>query len=201
MLEVGSGLGYFASRAAQHFSVVALDISLDALTYLRGQWGISALTCADAQALPYAEKLFHAIIAFDMIEHLGVPEKFLSEAFRVLRDDGIVILTTPNPDSLGARLKGRKGDSGCVWFGHLDESHINIRRITDWRDSFLSCGFEIVRDGTDFLWDTPYFGTIPALLQRVLFSGTQWIGTRLVGFLPWHLGENYVAILRRPKGH
>jgi hypothetical protein len=65
------------------------------------------------------------------------------------------------------------------------------------QSAFAKGNFAVLRDGTDFLWDPPYFAWVPVPLQRLLFIGTQWIGTLVFGFLPWRLGENYVAILRK----
>ncbi len=200
VLEAGCGLGFFAARLSRNYSIVALDVSLAALSFVQRQWNITSVTCADATALPFHDEAFDAIVAFDLIEHLASPEKFLIEAFRVLCRQGVIVLSTPNPESFGARLKGRHVTDGRspLWFGDRDQTHVSIHCIDDWRRMFLEMNFEVLRDGTDFLWDPPYFQRIPVLFQKLLFNGTQWIGTWLVGFLPWRFGENYVAILRRP---
>ncbi len=199
VLEVGCGLGFLTSQLTRRFSAVALDISFVALSYVRQRWKLRSLTCGDAAALPYRGEVFDAIIAFDVIEHLASPETFLVEACRVLRNRGVLILTTPNPESFGARLKVKHHPNCCdnVWYGHRDETHVSIRRIDHWRRTFAERDLEVLRDGTDFLWDTPYFKLVPDIFQRLFFHGTQWLGTWLFGFLPWRLGENYVAILRK----
>jgi SAM-dependent methyltransferase len=199
ILEVGCGLGFFASRLARRFSVVGLDISLEALSFARQRWGFRSLIRGDAEFLPYLSETFDVVIALDVIEHLAQPEAFLAEAARVLHPGGVLVLTTPNPASLGARVKCGTSeiDQARIWFGVRDKTHINVRPIDQWRRSFSDNCFKVIRDGTDFLWDPPYWNGVPVLLQRLAFVGTQWFGAWLVGFLPWRLGENYVAALRK----
>jgi SAM-dependent methyltransferase len=49
---------------------------------------------------PFNSNEFDTIIAGELIEHLHFPEKFLKEANRVLKKGGILIITTPNSESL-----------------------------------------------------------------------------------------------------
>jgi SAM-dependent methyltransferase len=199
VLEPGCGLGFFASRVAAEFSVVSLDVSHTALSFVQQRWHLGRLVCANAENLPFRDKEFEAVIAFDLVEHLVHPELFLEEVARVLRDKGIFILTTPNPASIGARWKGKGTGQrrDHRWFGYRDETHVSIRAIEQWRSSFARSHMVVLEDGTDFLWDVPYFARVPLIVQKLFFIGAQWLGTFFFGFLPWHQGENYVAILRR----
>lgn len=43
------------------------------------------------------EQRFDTVIAAELIEHLEVPYAFLRETHRALNDDGLLILSTPNP--------------------------------------------------------------------------------------------------------
>jgi len=58
----------------------------------------------DAQNMPFDDNFFDTVVAGEVIEHLENPEKFLNEARRVLKDDGIIIITTPNKKSLVNRI-------------------------------------------------------------------------------------------------
>jgi len=51
----------------------------------------------DAQNLPFENNFFDIAIATAVIEHLPEPSKMLSEAYRILKKDGILVLTTPDP--------------------------------------------------------------------------------------------------------
>lgn len=197
ILEVGCGIGFFVVRLNRKFPTVGLDISLSALEFARRHWGITSLVCGTAESLPFASANFDVIFALDVVEHLKDPQRFLGEAQRLLTDDGLMVVSTPNPESLGAR---RKGDD---WFAYRDETHVSIHEIREWRLAFMEAGFAIEKDGTDFLWDPPYVGWIPSGLQRAACISSQWLMTWALGFLAWKMGENYIAILRkrsRPLG-
>lgn len=49
----------------------------------------------DAQNLPFRDESFDWVVSFQVMEHLAEPQIFLSEAFRVLKRDGYMLITTP----------------------------------------------------------------------------------------------------------
>lgn len=49
----------------------------------------------DATALPMADSSVDAVLALEVLEHTPLPERMLSEVSRVLRGDGLMILTVP----------------------------------------------------------------------------------------------------------
>ena len=68
--------------------------------------GIEARTAdVSREGLPFGAGEIDAIYAGALIEHLYDPEFFLRECRRVLKEGGIVILTTPNIASLTSRLR------------------------------------------------------------------------------------------------
>jgi SAM-dependent methyltransferase len=204
ILEVGCGLGYFLKWLDKKYTVYGIDISEDAITIARDRTKAS-LRIADAQDLPFKDVAFNGIIAFDIIEHLENPEKFFREAYRVLLTDGLLILSTPNPDSFGSRIKSKKPkDKGFFykqqhfdWFGWRDDTHINIKSIDEWRNLLNDNGFIILKDGSDTLWDVPYFRCVPNFIQKFLFMPAHWMFIWLFGFFRWKYGENYICIAKK----
>jgi SAM-dependent methyltransferase len=53
----------------------------------------------DAQNVPFKNKTFDTIITGETVEHLINPKKFLLECNRILKEKGIIILSTPNKKS------------------------------------------------------------------------------------------------------
>jgi 2-polyprenyl-3-methyl-5-hydroxy-6-metoxy-1,4-benzoquinol methylase len=57
------------------------------------------------ESLPYGDESFDIVWAGEIIEHIFDTEAFLNEIRRVLKKDGVVILSTPNLASLSDRFK------------------------------------------------------------------------------------------------
>jgi SAM-dependent methyltransferase len=204
--EIGCGVGMFscALLEALDVNVVAGDISKPALDIAGGKlqkFARARVVTLDAQAVALPSDSFDVVVSMDVIEHLPQPEAFLREAFRVLRNGGVLLFSTPNPQSLGCRIKSKQTadrDDPGTWFGLHDETHVNIRSMDAWREQCLACGFEKASDGSDFLWDIPYFKGISFFLQKLVFIGSAMVLWPLFGFMPWRLGENYYGIWRKP---
>jgi len=66
---------------------------------------------ADAHRIPFKNEVFDCIFAGEIIEHLIDPATFLKEIERVLKNGGLLVLTTPNINSwvyMKMTLRGRK---------------------------------------------------------------------------------------------
>lgn len=204
ILEIGSGLGYLLQYLEKDRSVIGVDISMDALQIARKSTSVPLLE-ASAGDLPLKEGCFSLAVALDLVEHLPRPERFFAETRRVLKKGGVFILSTPNPSSFGARVKGRKEELKgrahderiLEWYGWRDPTHISIRSMSNWRELLKKNGFRILKDGTDTLWDVPYFNGIPYFVQKAFFISLHWVLTWAFGFFPWTWGENYICIAKK----
>jgi SAM-dependent methyltransferase len=99
--------------------------------------------------LPMRDRTFDLVVSVEGIEHLENPHAFLREANRVLKDDGWLILTTPNIISLRSRV--RFLGSG---FFHRDSMplnetarhglhHIGLRSFPQLRYDLHTLGFQL----------------------------------------------------------
>jgi SAM-dependent methyltransferase len=59
---------------------------------------------ASALHLPFKDQTLDVITSFDVLEHLLQPEKFISEASRVLRPDGLFVLAIANLADIYSRI-------------------------------------------------------------------------------------------------
>lgn len=55
------------------------------------------MICGDARKLPFQEDSFNILIACSIIEHLPDARQFIKESHRVLKKNGILVVTTPVP--------------------------------------------------------------------------------------------------------
>ena len=56
-------------------------------------------TVGEASRLPFPDASFDVVVSFETIEHLYEQELFLKEIHRVLRPEGLFIVSTPNRDT------------------------------------------------------------------------------------------------------
>lgn len=81
------------------YKVYGIDISETNINKLR-QFGYDNIYLADAQSFEFKDLLFDTVFAGELIEHLQNPGLFLERAKKAIKDDGIIILTTPYPFAL-----------------------------------------------------------------------------------------------------
>jgi O-antigen biosynthesis protein len=97
-LACGTGYGSKLLRDGGATEVVGGDRSVEAVALARREYthlGARYLAL-DAQALPFPDGSFDAVVSFETIEHLPDFRAYLSEVQRVLRDDGVFIVSTPD---------------------------------------------------------------------------------------------------------
>lgn len=101
VLDVGCSSGYgtwlLVNKGAER--IVALDLDAakarQAFKFGAPSQNLSVLVM-DAQNLGFKDQHFEIATYFEIIEHVPRPDKLLAEIRRVLRKDGLLILTTPN---------------------------------------------------------------------------------------------------------
>ncbi len=101
VLDIASGIGYGANLLAADSKiskVYGVDVSQEAIREAKGLYHSSKLQfrVIDGIKLPFEDKFFDAIVSFETIEHTWCPTEFLLELNRVLKDDGMLIISTPN---------------------------------------------------------------------------------------------------------
>lgn len=92
VLEVGAGTGEIARALGRRHAVVATDISPRMVAIMERK-GVDARVC-DAEKLPFDDASFDTVVAGEVVYYLDRPERFFSEAARVLRPGGTLIMTS-----------------------------------------------------------------------------------------------------------
>src|SRR5207244_12021249 len=90
------GLGYIGGRARR---VVGRECTHRLLKIAGEQYGQAfPLVRLDAQRLPFASSCFDVVVLHEAIYYLDSPNRFVSEARRVLRPGGCLVISTVNCD-------------------------------------------------------------------------------------------------------
>jgi SAM-dependent methyltransferase len=101
VLDAGCGVGYGSAFLGEFAtSVVGVDVSEEAIDYARARYGGGNVEFAvgDLERLERRDGEFDAVVAFEVIEHLRHPELFVAEARRLLKPDGVLVVSTPRAD-------------------------------------------------------------------------------------------------------
>lgn len=133
-LEIGSAGGLYK----QDFHCER--ISIDIVPYRKDPHVV-----ADVQFLPFQDRIFYSVVAFDVLEHVTDPFQMLSEIHRVLVDKGTLILTTPKKWSVSSwwelshrwhfsntdlrQLLSTAGFVGSIEDAPFPSTHMNTRPI------------------------------------------------------------------------
>jgi 2-polyprenyl-3-methyl-5-hydroxy-6-metoxy-1,4-benzoquinol methylase len=113
LLEIGCSYGAFLRLAEQRgWSCVGVEASQTAAMEA-GRSGLEVYAGTIENSFSYlGSRQFDVIAMWHVIEHLPHPRHVLSAISRLLRSGGYLTLRTPNAESVGARLFGRRWE----WF-------------------------------------------------------------------------------------
>jgi ubiquinone/menaquinone biosynthesis C-methylase UbiE len=100
VLDASCGDGYLSSLYLDRHRVYGLDCEEEAISYCARAYQGGNYFLADVYNIPARDNSFDGIILSMAIEHYLEPAKALAELKRVMKKDGIVVLTTPNEDNL-----------------------------------------------------------------------------------------------------
>jgi len=131
ILDVGCGTGGTMGLLEQYGDVTGVDVAPKAMKYCREQ-GRSRLCLADGGHLPFAEGSFDLVTALDLLEHLEHEEVGLWEMWRVLKNEGRLVVVVP---------------AFALLWSDFDKFSGHYRRYTSrqLRDKIEHAGFEITR--------------------------------------------------------
>jgi ubiquinone/menaquinone biosynthesis C-methylase UbiE len=124
VLDIACGVGYGTLLIAKNTSghVYGCDVSNDAIDYARQNYEAKNVTfeVMDATSLSFPEKYFDCVVSFETLEHLTNYDKAIMEFSRVLKDKGILIISSPNKE---------------VTFRHETNNEFHVNEFT--REEFL----------------------------------------------------------------
>lgn len=191
LLDIGCGMGFFLEHASKFFDIYGSDISEYGINEAKNRVPNIGLCIGDVQQIGIKTNSFDIITCFDVVEHLKTPEEAFKECYRILKDTGLLIVTTPNMSSFGCSYKKEN------WFAYRDSTHISLLKNEDWLTMLNACGYQIREVFYDGLWDTPYLTWVPKILQTIFIKYPSVV---LFGFglkFPQKYGENICIVAEK----
>ncbi|MCX6776216.1 MAG: class I SAM-dependent methyltransferase [Candidatus Micrarchaeota archaeon] len=107
LLDMGCGEGHFLAAVERtHHSIrlVGVDLSDENIRYARKILSRAKLICGDASRIDIPSSSFEVISALELLDHVEDEDALLSEASRLLKPQGILVLSIPDSSMLTWRL-------------------------------------------------------------------------------------------------
>jgi SAM-dependent methyltransferase len=98
VLDAGCGVGYGTAllAGAGATDAVGIDVSRDSVEAARtGAPPNASFVVGDVHAMPFDDRRFGLVVCFEVIEHVEEQDAVLRELARVLADDGVLVMSSP----------------------------------------------------------------------------------------------------------
>jgi SAM-dependent methyltransferase len=164
LLEIGTGAGLF-SKAMQRagWETVGVEVNGDAAAFARDRLGLDVRqTYAEDVTEPPAS--FDVVAMMDVIEHVPDPAAVVTTARRLLKPGGLLLMQTPNLDSI-SRLA-----LGSPWAVLSPAEHLYYFTESTMRALLERTGFQ----GVEFVWSFAGFGPAETMNARYTHAPTAW---------------------------
>ena len=149
LLDAPAGTGAISQKLKEAgFNVVAADINPQFFS-------VEGISCEEAdlnKELPFEAETFDFILCSNGIEHLEAPFLFIHECYRLLKDKGKILITTPNVLNLKSRMANLlvgfnlfTGRPNNEVDDYLGGDHINLSNYYELRINLHRNGFRILK--------------------------------------------------------
>jgi 2-polyprenyl-3-methyl-5-hydroxy-6-metoxy-1,4-benzoquinol methylase len=123
VLDVGCGDGVLSEPIAKQGNTVT-GFDLPTITPMAHKRHVSNVFSGDAENLAFIPEVFDVVLASEVVEHLWNPQKFLDDAYRVLKPKGLLILEAPEG------IEGLRYDAHKNWFTTERFQHMLGKKFT-----------------------------------------------------------------------
>lgn len=97
VLDVGCGTGrLIGDLLREGADVYGVDVSERMVEIAAKKYSRAHLQVADAYSLPFDDESFDVVVAAFLIVHLKRPEDFFAEAYRILKEGGVLVVSNIN---------------------------------------------------------------------------------------------------------
>lgn len=109
LLDAGCGTGWFLELARENgMKIHGQEIAKGLAKWTSDEFGIRIFDCPLEEI--EAKAFYDAITMFDLLEHVPDPVGLMNRAKRLMADNGVILVFTPNFDSLGISVMGKESN-------------------------------------------------------------------------------------------
>jgi len=106
LVEVGCAYGFFLELAKEYFEVKGYEICQDAVNFARGLF--LDIECSDFSKANIPKNSVDIVTMWDVIEHLAKPHLYVRQSNYILKQNGLLCITTGDIGSFNAKLRKEK---------------------------------------------------------------------------------------------
>lgn len=111
ILDAGCGGGFFNYEIAKICRCIGIDWNLNAnLSYVMRKLSSAVYTKADVQKMPFKDETFDKILLSSVLQMVEYDGALLKECYRVLKEEGMLVLSVPIQYMYIKRLNKFKND-------------------------------------------------------------------------------------------
>jgi len=199
ILEAGSGLSAAViTLRGMGYPVIGLDYAENALRLSRRHTADLPLVAGDVHALPHPDNSIGAYLSFGVLEHFehGMGAA-LQEAYRVLKPNGIAVITIPYPNIIWkfAQWKRERAGNSLIDDTFYESTYTRdalLREITD-------AGFDVLQavptTHSYTLWGIG--GPFRAAGYYRTSRLAEWLGNLLSVITPWLFNFMTMIVARK----
>ena len=105
-LDIGCGFGLLLKAAKeQGFDVLGIEKEAETAKIAKEKFNLRVLT-KEFNQVQLPEFSFDVISCFDVLEHIPEPKQFLKNIKKLLKKDGLLVIQSPNIESIMAKITG-----------------------------------------------------------------------------------------------
>jgi methionine biosynthesis protein MetW len=171
-VEKGGNVLDCGANNGNRFDSLVEKVNLDKNRYYGIEWdkglvkeaaekGLNVIQGDLNKGLPYQDKEFKCVFALSLLEHLINPCRYLNECYRVLQDNGLLVILTPNISTYFTAfliLLGRMPSSGPhpdsnvllkkeeIFKVSSEDLHPDTERDTPIHRHFIVFSYRVLRD-------------------------------------------------------
>jgi 2-polyprenyl-3-methyl-5-hydroxy-6-metoxy-1,4-benzoquinol methylase len=105
ILDIGCGQGGFLNTMKKNgWETYGVELSKEACEFARQNYGLENIKNEDLLSIDFPDNYFDVVTLWHVLEHLREPLYTLKKIYKILKKDGILIIESPNFQSIQSRV-------------------------------------------------------------------------------------------------